>query len=373
MAFFGLGSSSLLSRTIFMKNICINTTLERAKNDLKLGLPVLFHYRSKKYIILVVELLTINMLKLYNEIGHEIIMPKMMAQSLYNIHTDHGLRIKLNNCIESTDEMIKLATTHVTLPTSVEILEEEEHDALIIKFVKSAELLPSVLVANAGQNIVSDWCEQNNIVAIDALEMEGSEPSRHIKEVCRSPLILREAENTEIIIYKNLSKEHYCIIINDALTHSEPMVRIHSSCYTGDLLDSLSCDCGGQLRSTIKFLSENGGGIILYLLQEGRGIGLTNKIRTYAEQILNNQDTVEANASIGFADDERDFTIAANILKKLNITKIKLITNNLRKISQLQTNGITVISRIASIIEYNKYNMHYLHTKRNKLGHIINY
>ncbi|MEH2452184.1 MAG: GTP cyclohydrolase II [Nostoc sp.] len=164
---------------------------------------------------------------------------------------------------------------------------------------------------------------------------------------------------------------------NVAIVKGEPtkfdnsvMVRIHSECLTGDALGSLRCDCGMQLQIALRMIDKAGQGVIIYLAQEGRGIGLLNKVKAYSLQDLG-LDTVEANERLGFSADLRDYSMAAQILKDLGVNQIRLITNNPRKIARLQNYGIEVIERIALAIEPNAYNLNYLTTKAKKLGHLL--
>jgi len=150
-----------------------------------------------------------------------------------------------------------------------------------------------------------------------------------------------------------------------------PLVRVHSECLTGDALGSLRCDCGAQLQEGLERISREEGGALIYLRgHEGRGIGLANKIKAYALQDAG-QDTVEANTSLGFAPDARDYAIAAQILKALNINRLRLLSNNPHKAEGLESYGISVTERLALVIEPNPHNLHYLNTKREKFGHIF--
>ncbi len=152
---------------------------------------------------------------------------------------------------------------------------------------------------------------------------------------------------------------------------SEPvLVRVHSKCTTGDVFHSLRCDCGEQLEKSIEIIKKEGAGIILYLDQEGRGIGLANKIRAYKLQD-SGLDTIEANHQLGFECDARTYTIASKMLKKLGVRKIKLITNNPKKMEGLVKNGIKITKRIPLIIKPNRYNKKYLKTKKEKMGHFL--
>jgi GTP cyclohydrolase II len=165
-------------------------------------------------------------------------------------------------------------------------------------------------------------------------------------------------------------KEHVAITRGDVIGASDVPVRLHSECLTGDVMGSLRCDCRDQLESALKKIGRMDRGMILYLRQEGRGIGLINKIRAYSLQDQG-LDTVEANLALGFRDDERDYAVAAHMLMSLKIESVQLMTNNPKKISQLTQYGIKVNGRIPHIMEPNEYNRFYLETKAAKSGHLI--
>ncbi len=151
---------------------------------------------------------------------------------------------------------------------------------------------------------------------------------------------------------------------------SPPLVRLHSECLTGDAFGSLRCDCGQQLRAALARIAEQGRGVLLYLRQEGRGIGLDNKISAYALQDQG-LDTVEANHQLGFPADARDYAIAAALLQDLGISAVHLLTNNLEKLHALEAHGIRVITRISHEMPPHPENRSYLHTKVLKLGHVL--
>jgi GTP cyclohydrolase II len=165
-------------------------------------------------------------------------------------------------------------------------------------------------------------------------------------------------------------KEHVAITRGDVIGASDVPVRLHSECLTGDVMGSLRCDCRDQLESALKKLGKMERGMLLYLRQEGRGIGLINKIRAYSLQD-EGLDTVEANLALGFRDDERDYAVAAHMLMSLKIESVQLMTNNPKKINQLRQYGIKVNGRIPHIMEPNEYNRFYLETKAAKSGHLI--
>jgi 3,4-dihydroxy 2-butanone 4-phosphate synthase/GTP cyclohydrolase II len=168
-------------------------------------------------------------------------------------------------------------------------------------------------------------------------------------------------------------KEHLAVIKGDFSqlpTSYAPLVRLHSECLTGDVFGSRRCDCGSQLDGAMKLISKEGAGVILYLRQEGRGIGLANKVKAYRLQDAG-LDTVEANVHLGFEPDERDFAVGAHMLKDLGIPRIRLITNNPRKQHSLDSLGITVVERIPMVTASDPLSEGYLETKRQKLGHLL--
>ena len=162
--------------------------------------------------------------------------------------------------------------------------------------------------------------------------------------------------------------EHMALIKGDLTSKDAILTRIHSACATGDLFGSLKCDCGEQLTQALKLIESKGNGIIIYLQQEGRGIGLMNKIKAYKLQ-EEGMDTIEANLHLGFAADARNYEIGAEILRALGVKKIKLLTNNPDKIISLEQSRIKVVKRIPLIIESNPFNAYYLNTKQTRIGH----
>ena len=166
------------------------------------------------------------------------------------------------------------------------------------------------------------------------------------------------------------AKEHVAVVHGDVLFQEDVPTRLHSECLTGDALGSLRCDCRDQLEVALRALGALPRGCLLYLRQEGRGIGLMNKVRAYALQDAG-LDTVEANLALGFRDDERDYAIAAHMLKSLAIQSVRLMTNNPSKIRQLTQYGLTVSGRIPHVIPSNPYNRFYLQTKADRSGHFI--
>ena len=173
-------------------------------------------------------------------------------------------------------------------------------------------------------------------------------------------------------LYRTLpdNNHHIALVIGEPEKDKTALVRVHSECLTGDVFGSLRCDCGQQLRASLKMILDNKSGVLLYMRQEGRGIGLAQKIHAYELQ-ENGLDTVEANQKLGFAADLRDYGVGAQILADLGLKKIRLITNNPRKIIGLEGHGMEIIKRIAIISSINKYNKRYLQTKKRKMGHLL--
>jgi len=167
-------------------------------------------------------------------------------------------------------------------------------------------------------------------------------------------------------------KEHLALVHGDVLGSKEVVTRLHSECLTGDALGSFRCDCRDQLAVALERLSREPAGILLYLRQEGRGIGLLNKVRAYSLQD-HGLDTVDANLALGFRDDERDYAVAAHMLASLTVRSVRLLTNNPKKIAALEAYGIPVVGRIPHVIPANEYNRLYLQTKARRSGHVIDF
>jgi 3,4-dihydroxy 2-butanone 4-phosphate synthase/GTP cyclohydrolase II len=176
----------------------------------------------------------------------------------------------------------------------------------------------------------------------------------------------------EIYLYKSETdnKEHVALVKGKISPDAPTLVRVHSECLTGDLFGSLRCDCNEQLVAALRMVEKSGSGVVLYMRQEGRGIGLVNKLKAYKLQD-EGLDTVEANEKLGFRADLRDYGIGAQILRDLGVRKLRLLTNNPKKIVGLQGYGLEVVERIPLEMDPNDFNLRYLRTKRDKLGHLI--
>ena len=240
-----------------------------------------------------------------------------------------------------------------------------------VQLAKIARLLPSTLCTTLPIEQTNDHPDLASVEAAGPLAYDESAASR-LKQVTAATVPLEGAENTRMIAFRPTDggAEHFAIIVGAPHPPGPVLTRLHSECFTGDLLGSLKCDCGQQLRGAISQISSEGSGILLYLAQEGRGIGLINKLRAYA---LQDQgfDTVEANQRLGFEDDERVFFAATEILRQLRFEKVRLLTNNPRKVSQLEQYGIEVTERVPHRFPSNPHNAEYLEVKATKSGHLF--
>ena len=252
-------------------------------------------------------------------------------------------------------------------------------EAAAIGLVKLARLLPAAAVAVRAAPDAEDlnvWAVRHDMLVVDAGDVFQYEhtAARTLKAVSEARVPLTAAENTRIVAFRphDGGLEHLAIIIGEPNAGGDDgvLTRLHSECFTGDLLGSLRCDCGDQLRGAIEEIARSGGGILLYLAQEGRGIGLVNKLRAYELQDRG-FDTIDANEQLGFDADERVYLPAAEMLRQLGFEKIRLMTNNPDKISALSKFGVDVKDRVAHSFPANKHNEAYLQTKAGRSGHLI--
>ena len=228
-----------------------------------------------------------------------------------------------------------------------------------LSLARMAGLLPALWLVKAETN-----------VAIDREIVEKAASGRAATIVARANLPLDDLPPSQMVAFRDpASGEEHVGLVVGAFGGRPPLIRLHSECLTGDVFGSLKCDCGPQLKEALRILGSAGGGVLLYLRQEGRGIGLANKLRAYALQDRG-LDTVDANRRLGFADDERDYGMAAAMLRALGIDKVRLLTNNPNKVAGLEREGIEVVERVAHHMPTNPHNADYIATKKKRSGHL---
>ncbi|MDE1148961.1 MAG: GTP cyclohydrolase II [Azospirillaceae bacterium] len=263
-------------------------------------------------------------------------------------------------------------TDDAALPVTVRPFPSAEGEALLL--VKLARLLPAVIVAEVPADRAGVITGRDDVLSVDGAAIQSyqraGEASLHAVVEAAVPLL--DAENTRLVAFRSPDGgvEHLAIVIGDPDPTQPVLARLHSECFTGDLLGSLRCDCGAQLRGAIREIAEQGSGVVLYLAQEGRNIGLMNKLRAYRLQDTG-VDTVDANLALGFEADERTYLPAATMLKALGYTRVRLMTNNPDKLAQLARWGVQVEDRVPHIFPANGHNVAYLRTKAEKSGHLF--
>jgi GTP cyclohydrolase II len=245
-------------------------------------------------------------------------------------------------------------------PFAAQKLPDAEASMAAMELARLSGLLPAFLVHKGFDGELAD---------VHVADVAAFTDSATLRIAVRARLPVAADADGEIIAFRSDAdaSDHIALVIGKR-DQSPPVVRLHSECLTGDVLGSLKCDCGPQLHEALHQISEASWGILLYLRQEGRGIGLINKLRAYA---LQDQgfDTVDANVRLGFAVDARDFAVAARMLELLGVSKLKLLTNNPEKVAGLEQEGLSVIERLPLQIIANPHNQQYLETKRDRSGH----
>lgn len=237
-------------------------------------------------------------------------------------------------------------------------LEDEAMARSALTLARTAGLLPALWLLDAPAKAAA---------VVSGAEIDGS--AAEVSLVARARLPLEGLPETQIVAFRSPAGEEHVALVIGAFGGRPPLVRLHSECLTGDVFGSLKCDCGPQLQAALRLIGVAGGGVLLYLRQEGRGIGLANKLRAYALQDRG-LDTVEANERLGFADDERDYLHASAMLRALGIEKVRLLTNNAAKVEGLAAAGIEVVERVAHHMPANPHNADYLAVKRARSGHL---
>ena len=242
-----------------------------------------------------------------------------------------------------------------------------------VALAKLAALLPAVLVLPLAPSEAALARRRRDFAPVDTADVLSRRAAMAgLTQVAEARVPLADAEDARLIAFRpgDGGTEHLAILIGTPAPGKPVLVRLHSECFTGDLLASLRCDCGDQLRGAIAAIAEAGGGILLYLAQEGRGIGLVNKLRAYQLQDAG-FDTVDANEQLGFDADERVYLPAAEMLRQLGFASVRLLTNNPEKMAALERYGIDIVERVPHVFPANGHNERYLLTKATRSGHLL--
>lgn len=356
----------------------ITEQLARARADLRMGVPVVFTGAAPALVI-AVETLTPQRLQDINALSGAPVLAitARRAETLKARVYDGDLaRIALPNGVtHAWVQSIADPAGDLRMPLKGPFSCLRDGDATLhrtaLLLAKSARLLPAVVVLEIGDGTA--FADAHTLTSIDLGSTSAALSSRsplHPVVHARLPMQVSEAGKLHIFRPEDGGEEHYAVEIGQPDRSKPVLARLHSACFTGDLMGSLKCDCGPQLRSALAQMGAEGQGILLYLNQEGRGIGLANKMRAYS---LQDQgfDTVEANHRLGFEDDERDFRLGSDILTSMGFSAVRLLTNNPRKVEMMESSGIIVAERVPLRVGENPHNTAYLATKASKSGHLL--
>lgn len=273
-------------------------------------------------------------------------------------------------CAWLADPVVRDVARPDTRSLTLSPLDPDSAAAASVNLAKLARLLPATVVAVPAAGALM----LQGVLVVDAADIAAYpvNAARSLRLISQAKVPLEGAENARIASFRPADGgiEHLAIIIGEPDGDQPVLTRLHSECFTGDLLGSLRCDCGDQLRGAIAEIGQAGSGILLYLSQEGRGIGLVNKLRAYELQD-GGFDTLDANLQLGFDDDERIYHPAARMLALLGVKSVRLLTNNPLKVQALAAHGVTVAERVPHVFPSNGHNRNYLATKANRSGHMF--
>jgi GTP cyclohydrolase II len=342
----------------------------RGLAEFRAGRPVLVAGDSRTLICLPVEGLDSKRLIAFRALcapnSPRLILTGRRARSL-GIDTDAPVAIEIASEIDVGTIMALVADAKSDHVVASKSASAEARAA--IDLVKLAQVLPAVLVADTTPTIASSFDPRLIIVQAKALTRFRAEAAHALSIAGEAYVPLNSGVRTRFVVFRDALGDDPVAVIVGTPDLSKPVpVRIHSACLTGDVFGSRRCDCGDQLRLALARLQETGGGIILYLAQEGRGVGLANKMRTYKLQDAG-LDTVDANTTLGFDDDERDYGVAVRMLQMLGCTRVVLLTNNPAKLEGLSKAGIEIAGRMPIETPINADNRRYLTAKAARAGH----
>lgn len=349
--------------------------IDRANLELRRGRAIALRSGADCYVIAAAEILQQKLLERLRATARPIrlVLTPQRARALGLPKATRGVAVAAVAAEQSAADLRALAGAD-SVPTDTGIhgvcTPPSECAAMDIalRFMKSGRQLPALVWT------AFDTGNDDSILSLelDAIAADAAFIARdRLRRVSEARVPLAEAVDSTIAVFRDdyTLSEHIAVIVGDPSADSVVPVRLHSACLTGDLLGSLRCDCGEQLRTAVARISELGGGVLLYLDQEGRGIGLPNKLRAYALQD-EGLDTLDADQHLGFLSDERSYRVAAIVLRELGIHRIELLTNNPQKIQALREHGIDVVGRRPLIAATTEHNERYLRAKRERAGHL---
>ncbi|ROO28579.1 GTP cyclohydrolase II RibA [Salinisphaera orenii] len=353
--------------------------IERSIFDLRRGVPVLVRGRDRDTLVAPLEGLTDETLtRLRATTGNPpalVVTRHRLERMGIEIAAD-AARLSLTDGDSAQTVVAWACARHVEhsphqRPTDVD---RESHAALAL--MRRGLLIPAAVTATidaSRREAVQKLIDDQTLLAIDVDRIEAYESSaiHFLRRISAADVPLADAEKSRFVLFREADgvREHIAIVIGEPeFWRTAVPVRLHSACLTGDLFGSLRCDCGEQLRSSVATIAERGGGVLLYLAQEGRGIGLANKLRAYSLQD-DGLDTVDADQVLGFGDDERDYNVALEMLAQLEIRRIELLTNNPAKIAAMSGGGIAVVQRSGVYGRLTAQNERYLTAKAARSGH----
>ena len=270
-------------------------------------------------------------------------------------------------------EILRLAATSgKRVPSATEVRPAFRQEAAALALARLGRLLPALVTAETGPDD-GDALRRRGVIEVQIPEIESVARAGGlgVRRITEAPVPLEEAENAHFVLFREGGGlyEHVAILIGRPASWPDPVpVRLHSACLTGDLYGSLRCDCGDQLRGSLRAFVAKGGGLLLYLAQEGRGIGLANKLRAYALQ-EEGLDTIEADCTLGFGPDERTYEVAVAMLAEFGVRRVVLLTNNPEKLAALEAGGIEVLRREPIHGTVNRHNLPYVQAKLDRAGH----
>lgn len=352
--------------------------INRARADLRLGVPVLLADQGRAALVLAAEMLTPERLAAVQALGGDLVLAltRHRADTLKARAYDGDLARVMVPKDASVGWLRALAdpADDLRMPMKGPLQTARDGSADLhraaLALTKSAQLLPAALVLAVESRAALAGAALTE-VSLAGLRRELTRETLLAPVVsARLPMAAAQAGRVHIFRPRDGGVEHYAIEIGRPDRAQPVLARLHSACFTGDVLGSLKCDCGPQLRAALAQMGAEGAGVLLYLNQEGRGIGLANKMRAYS---LQDQgfDTVEANHRLGFEDDERDFRIGAALLREMGFAQVRLMTNNPRKVDMLNDHGLKVVERVPLQVGATEENRAYLATKAAKSGHLL--